>query len=1349
MRRDWRNVLLPLALFLAGTSVAIARQNQTKMLSGGSPDVVRMTVEVSWGAPRPESGASDATATGEGGESPREFTLEVTNGRLIDLMDWPPLTSRPSADGVVASPSNATAVQGAWKLGTRSEGRVRARVEAPLDSSLVVRGGAQAIGIPLAAVLERPQRTPPQSRLVVSVERLPWDSIVVDLGESGRDGIVAPGSTVPVSVGYNILWPEANEVSVRTSAVLRPMGGGEVLWRDEPREVIAANVSEPPSRIWSVRAPRAEGTYVLEVRATWEPTAGHEGSRLARLIRRRKPGWVTSSAVRRVAFTVVDPAARVSAIGHDGSGRDTEVDSVDLSRPRSHRPVATGRSPAFAPGSSAWGVPAEALIEPSRRDLVRGWFMRNGGEAAKLDAADAGGLAWTAVGLKVMHPDRPHRLTLKIKAGEPSALGVALVESSSASGGASALPRVLLDACASGPPILRDGPAAGFEWLVFPHASEMVLVMVNRSPEAEVRAGAITLSEIEETAAAAPGPEPASRALGLYLTGSDSLNRFGAQKGSSDPLRAAQNLVKYLGCCGATAVVLSEDLTDRAARRRLFGQADEDPTGPDRVEIVRQVLARQGCALWLELRFDGPDALPGLPAADSAESLMRGLVRIDSQGRPDGPAYNPLNPEVREAMKRRVSKALSYLKVGKPLGAGLVIRLGPGPTLLGTPDTGLDDATYQKFTHDTFGPETAREIPGVESTDPGRFAVRSTYLAGKGRMPWLSWRSKEIASLYTELNATMREVSPAARLAVVTPGLDGGPVGAEARRVDRAALPPSQSWRSVGLDLQAWPSGPGSPLVLRGTALSTEALSHDLATSPDLDSLVASRPTRGMLLAIGGEETGRDSGGIAPGQEAPEGRVPQAALADSSPADPDGVGRSTTENTGRGADKRGPNPRAWLTALPLGDGPAADLPLGHALAALDAQWVFIAEKAASGQEDRLRNFARVLCALPAKEAPAGLAPDGLSKPFGVVVRNLDDGAKSFLEIANDSPYPVRVAGRLDSLAAAQIEDVGRGLRLRSVSQADGSNLVLDLLPYGVAAIRIAAPQVKIRSVNSYPSDAVMTGMRTRFNELSAQLARLNHGLSAAPVGPANPGFEPDSNTKDRAVRQPEQGDVGTPSRGKNELAGWLAECTTPGAATIAIDHENPHSGQGSLKLSSPMAYSSVVSESFVPNIHSSLTIEAYFRASESDTKVRVWIEGESSGKPYIRRTEMTVSTAWEGRAVRASDVPAGGLEKARLRFELLGPGNLWIDDLHVPSETTSKSGLVNARRTLLEAIQAYREERYAEFARLAGSHWIQESSAAATTRLARAPDPASRPGGGPARPSSTEPNALSPDRMRR
>jgi hypothetical protein len=454
------------------------------------------------------------------------------------------------------------------------------------------------------------------------------------------------------------------------------------------------------------------------------------------------------------------------------------------------------------------------------------------------------------------------------------------------------------------------------------------------------------------------------------------------------------------------------------------------------------------------------------------------------------------------------------------------------------------------------------------------------------------------------------------------------------------------------------------------------------------------------------------------------------------------------ENPGRDAGKRRQGSRVWLTALPLGDGPAADLPLGHALAALDAHWVFLAEKVASGQEERLRNFARILRALPVKETPADLAADSLSKPFGVAVRSLADGGHSILEIANDSPYPVRLAGRLDLPAATQIDDLGRGLRLNGVPQADGSNLVLDLLPYGAAAIRVAAPAVRFSAVNCYPSDAVITGMRTRFNELSAQLARLNHGLSATSSQPANPAFEPGSAAKEPPP-EPQSDTTPAPANGKNDLAGWKVECSMPGAATIAIDQNNPHSGQGSLKLSSPIASSSVASESFVPNIHSSLTIEAYFRASEPDAKVRVWIEGESAGKPYVRRTEMSISTEWEGRAVRASDVPAGGLEKARLRFELLAAGNLWIDDLHVPSETTSRSGLVNARRTLLEAIQAYREERYAEFARLAGSHWIQESSAAATTRLARAPEPLPRSGKAPARPNATEPTALPPDRKRR
>jgi len=1334
MRRARRKVLVALILFLAGTSATAAQPESGKGGAGSAGEVVRLTVEVNWGVLGKGGGLPDDESRVTATEP--EFVLELTEGGVVDLVEWPPFGLRPRTVGP-ASPATNTPGPGpkrSWRLGKKPEGRARARIEAPLDASLVVRGGDQVVSMPLVAILERPQHTPPQSPLNVSVERLAWDSLAIDLGAAAGDGIVAPLAEIPVSIAFNILWPDSTEVAVRATAVLRSIHGGKELWRYEPREVVPTNRREPPVRMWSLTAPRSEGTYVLEVSASWEPTGSRDGLLLGRLIRRRRPAAVASTSVRRVVFTVMDPLARQAAIGRDG--RENEVDAIDLARARSFRPLAAGRSPPAEAGRFAWAVPPEALIEPSQRDKLRGWFMRSGGPA-KLDAADASGLAWSAVGLKVAHPDRPHRLTLKVKGGEPSALGVALVEP----GGGPGFPsRLVLDACASGPPILSDGPPAAFSWLVWPSSSEIVLVLVNRSADAEVRPGTVTLTELDDlpVAPALSGPHsPSVRTLGLYLSGPHALDRFGGDRGFHDSLTTAHNLVRYLGYCGASAVVLPEDLADRARRRALDGQADEDSTGPDRIETVRRALARQEYSLWLELGFDGPDSLPGLPPADSAEAMRRGLVRIDRQGKVDGPAYHPLHPEVREAMKRRVERALTQSQPGPGetsggSGTGLLIRLGPGPTLLGTPDTGLDDATFERFVHETFSPETARAIPGLGNTDADRFAVRSHYLAGVGRMPWLTWRSRAIAALYAELSDVARATARGAVLAVVTPGLDGGPAGTEARRVDRAGLAPSQAWRSVGLDLQTWPSGPGATPLLRGVSLSTDALAHDLAISPDLDALVAAQPHRGLLLTIDGDR-------LAPGftgREAPREELPEAPSSASSStalpssADPSGSGRSGRDAQARSASPRGAGPRIWLTALPLGDGPAALEPLGHAMAALDVRWLLLAEKAAAGHEEQLRRFAGVLRALPAwPKAPSDAREDPIPRPFGVAVRSMNDGVQTFLEIANDSPYPLRLASVLDAPASAFVEDLGRGLRLSPAPEAGGRNLVLDLLPYGVAAIRIGAPRVRLSSVTPYPSEAVLASMQARFNELAAQLARLNRGVADVASEPANPGFEPDPDPDSSPRVQPAvEGTAPAPAGAAGATppvpGGWRVEASPAGTSTstIAIDREHPHSGQGSLKLTAPLAPASVVSETFVPNVQSSLTIQSFFRASAAGAKVRIWIEGESAGQPYVRRTELSVSTEWEARVVRASDMPAGGLDSARLRFELLTPGSLWIDELHIPGEATSKSARLNAQHTLLAALQAYREQRYADFARLAGSHWIRESSTAATARLARTND---------------------------
>ena len=356
-------------------------------------------------------------------------------------------------------------------------------------------------------------------------------------------------------------------------------------------------------------------------------------------------------------------------------------------------------------------------------------------------------------------------------------------------------------------------------------------------------------------ASTVPEPRvPAVRSLGLYLSGPHALDPFGGGPGYRDALVTALNVVKYLGYCGATALVLPEDMADRPIRRSLDNQADEDATGPDRLDIVRRVL-RKWLFRWLELDFDRDDALPELPTVDSAEGSPWHR-NVDRQGRADGPAYNPLHPEVCAAMKRRVIGAIASERSGLNergrSGSGLVIRLGPGPTLLGTPDTGLDDETFERFVRETFSPDTVRNIPGLGNADSERFAVRSRVLGGcrtdalahvasasrRGAFT-PSWPMRyaaqtRVRSWPSSLPDWM-EVRPAARHAAWTV----------------RDSPPARPGCSVGLDLQTWPTGPLAPCVLRvRRALSTDSLAHDLATSPDLDLLVAARPHRGLFLTI-------------------------------------------------------------------------------------------------------------------------------------------------------------------------------------------------------------------------------------------------------------------------------------------------------------------------------------------------------------------------------------------------------------------------------------------------------------------------------------------------------------------
>ena len=146
----------------------------------------------------------------------------------------------------------------------------------------------------------------------------------------------------------------------------------------------------------------------------------------------------------------------------------------------------------------------------------------------------------------------------------------------------------------------------------------------------------------------------------------------------------------------------------------------------------------------------------------------------------------------------------------------------------------------------------------------------------------------------------------------------------------------------------------------------------------------------------------------------------------------------------------------------------------------------------------------------------------------------------------------------------------------------------------------------------------MTSMQARYDELSGQLARLNGSPARAEAsGPPNPGFEPGpSRVVQLAVAA---GPPRPPAAGRSP-----ATRPTPSRSTRS-SRIRAAAASGWTPGSRPRR---AVSDRFTPSVQSSLTVQAWLRADRPDAKVRVWIEGEAAGRPFVRRSELTAGPDW-------------------------------------------------------------------------------------------------------------------------
>jgi hypothetical protein len=350
-----------------------------------------------------------------------------------------------------------------------------------------------------------------------------------------------------------------------------------------------------------------------------------------------------------------------------------------------------------------------------------------------------------------------------------------------------------------------------------------------------------------------------------------------------------------------------------------------------------------------------------------------------------------------------------------------------------------------------------------------------------------------------------------------------------------------------------------------------------------------------------------------------------------------------------------------------------------------------------GQEDAARNLRSILRALPASAAIT------VRRENNVTVRTYNDRGQSICLIVNECPWHADVT--LDVMAEAATAALPLVIARDGTSRAATEQFAagrqlwsMQLAPYDVHAVRFSAAPLQIKKIESQVSDAGRQELAARVTEL------VQRDLTATPryTPLKNPGFEPIA-----AVPLPGWQFLGDPTQGAADL-----------------DARMPQDGKTCLYLQNRGAgMVSVVSEAFATPPTGQLGMLAFVRGQNvgPNTSVRLVFETEDEPTKYRRFSllggnrpgAIPITGAWGGGYAFGQDnLPLDSRGQMRVKFELSGPGEIWIDnvqlyDLLFPLYFYDKSGsekleLVKLRTATESALE---RGEFAECVRKLEGYW--------------------------------------------
>lgn len=883
-------------------------------------------------------------------------------------------------------------------------------------------------------------------------------------------------------------------------------------------------------------------------------------------------------------------------------------------------------------------------------------------ELTASESVDA--VSWEAYPLPVKRPGQPHLLEIEFPSNVPQELGISIVEPNAAG----AVAPVGVD---SG--IYRDDDAIDatpgverFRLTFWPRTKTPLVLMTNRSAARRAVYGRIRLYEYPGDLSA-PSPARArqpSRRLAAYYDRPLWPENFGASESldaaSGRSLKDWQTfhdgslrLLQYLRQSGRNALVAPawidgcalypSELIESTPRydNGTFFSTGQDPRRKDILEMLFRLCDREGIALTPMLDFSAP---------------LRQLELLKRQGNAEGlewvngsgEAWTDVEPSYRgqapyyNALDERVQQAMSGVV------EELVARYGDHPSFAGVA-VQLSAHGYAQLPAIEWGYDAVTLAAFARDTGVAvQPAAGPPALTGRDRAAWLEWRAARLGALHRRMQQALAAKLPQAKLYLTGAHLMERPdleLDLQPKLPRRSSL--EQLWLQAGVSPEQYASA-SAPVLVRPSRLAPAETLEDRAMDLELNQAVDIDRRLERLPATAA-------------QFYHEPRTLRVR---------DFEAKSPFKST-----------YCWLVSQPTAVAEQNRRRFVHAVATLDVATIMDGGWLLPlGQDEAFRDVAEAFCALPAKRFltyPGNLQP--------LVVRTLNTADETYLYLVNDTPWPAAATIAFHAPAPAAMESLAPSRKLPAAQTAGPRGTwAVELLPYDLVAVRWNAPQVSITNVAVNVDPQVIADLERRVTEIGARAAALPNStpITALP----NAGFE-------------------LPAEQDSAAPGWFVDGDS-GAIQFAADA--PHGGQRAARLLTEAAPASLVSAPFPAPRLGRLQVNVWMRSADAtrELPLQVVVEGVLEGEPFERRLPCgVVPETWSERRFDFRDLPWEGVEAIRVRFDLLGAGTVWLDDVALAAPGFTQPEMVELSKLLQETRSRLAAGRLRDCQALLDGYW--------------------------------------------